>query len=148
MPMQVYPKHYCGVFGVFGHPNAAELTYYGLYALQHRGQESAGIVTSDGKQFREHKGMGLVPQIFDGEILMDWSGKTPSATRAIPPLARPICATPSRSRWTAGAGASPSPTTATSQMPRNCAMNSKRAARFSRRRWIVKSFCTCSHSRA
>ncbi|MEY2465800.1 MAG: amidophosphoribosyltransferase [Verrucomicrobiota bacterium] len=67
--MQNYPKHYCGVFGIFGHPNAAELTYYGLYALQHRGQESAGIVTSDGKQFRVHRGMGLVPQIFDGEIL-------------------------------------------------------------------------------
>jgi amidophosphoribosyltransferase len=67
--MQNYPKHYCGVFGVFGHPNAAELTYYGLYALQHRGQESAGIVTCDGKQFRVHRGMGLVPQIFDGEIL-------------------------------------------------------------------------------
>src|SRR5207249_6137229 len=57
--MQEYPKHYCGVFGVFGHPNAAELTYYGLYALQHRGQESAGIVSSDGRQFRAHKGMGL-----------------------------------------------------------------------------------------
>src|SRR5262245_828199 len=41
--MQHYPKHYCGVFGILGHPNAAELTYYGLYALQHRGQESAGI---------------------------------------------------------------------------------------------------------
>src|SRR5262249_52434693 len=67
--MPHYPKHYCGVFGVFGHPNAAELTYYGLYALQHRGQESAGIVTSDGKQFREFKGMGLVSQIFNGEIL-------------------------------------------------------------------------------
>lgn len=67
--MQHYPKHYCGVFGIFGHPNAAELTYYGLYALQHRGQESAGIVSSDGKQFRVHKGMGLVPQIFNGEIL-------------------------------------------------------------------------------
>ena len=67
--MQNYPKHYCGVFGVFGHPNAAELTYYGLYALQHRGQESAGIVTCDGKNFRPHRGMGLVPQIFDGEIL-------------------------------------------------------------------------------
>ncbi|HEY2084151.1 MAG TPA: amidophosphoribosyltransferase [Verrucomicrobiae bacterium] len=67
--MQHYPKHYCGVFGVFGHPNAAELTYYGLYALQHRGQESAGIVTCDGHQFRVHRGMGLVPQIFDGEIL-------------------------------------------------------------------------------
>jgi amidophosphoribosyltransferase len=72
--MQHYPKHYCGVFGVFGHPNAAELTYYGLYALQHRGQESAGIVTSDGKQFRVHKGMGLVPQIFTGEILHDLVG--------------------------------------------------------------------------
>src|SRR5580765_7324222 len=67
--MQNYPKHYCGVFGVFGHPNAAELTYYGLYALQHRGQESAGIVTSDGRQFREYKRMGLVSQIFNGEIL-------------------------------------------------------------------------------
>ena len=67
--MQQYPKHYCGVFGIFGHPNAAELTYYGLYALQHRGQESAGIVSCDGRQFRVHKGMGLVSQIFDGEIL-------------------------------------------------------------------------------
>jgi amidophosphoribosyltransferase len=74
--MQYYPKHYCGVFGIYGHPNAAELTYYGLYALQHRGQESAGIVTSDGKQFREHKGMGLVPQIFDGKILHELVGHT------------------------------------------------------------------------
>ena len=67
--MQYYPKHYCGVFGIYGHPNAAELTYYGLYALQHRGQESAGIVTCDGRQFREFKGMGLVSQIFNGEML-------------------------------------------------------------------------------
>src|SRR6266576_935115 len=73
--MQEYPKHYCGVFGVYGHPNAAELTYYGLYALQHRGQESAGIVTSDGRQFRVHKGMGLVPQVFTGEILHGLIGK-------------------------------------------------------------------------
>ena len=41
------PRHYCGLFGIYGHPNAAELTYYGLYALQHRGQESAGIAASD-----------------------------------------------------------------------------------------------------
>jgi amidophosphoribosyltransferase len=67
--MQHYPKHYCGVFGIYGHPNAAELTYYGLYALQHRGQESAGIVTSDGRQFRKHVGMGLVSQVFNGDIL-------------------------------------------------------------------------------
>ena len=69
MQEQEYPKHYCGVFGIYGHPNAAELTYYGLYALQHRGQESAGIVTSDGKQFRTHRGMGLVSQVFNGSVL-------------------------------------------------------------------------------
>src|SRR5262249_28148974 len=73
--IQYYPKHYCGVFGVFGHPNAAELTYYGLYALQHRGQESAGIVTSDGKTFHAHKGMGLVSQVFKGDILHDMVGE-------------------------------------------------------------------------
>lgn len=72
--MNHYPKHYCGVFGVYGHPNAAELTYYGLYALQHRGQESAGIVTSDGKQFHAHKGMGLVSQVFKGSILQELAG--------------------------------------------------------------------------
>ncbi|MEI7732947.1 MAG: amidophosphoribosyltransferase [Verrucomicrobiota bacterium] len=72
--MQAYPKHYCGVFGVYGHPNAAELSYYGLYALQHRGQESAGIVTCDHKQFRVHRGMGLVPQVFTGAILHELVG--------------------------------------------------------------------------
>src|SRR5277367_4245425 len=73
---QLYPKHYCGVFGIFGHPNAAELTYYGLYALQHRGQESAGIVTCHEGKFYKHHGMGLVPQIFNGEILHGLVGKT------------------------------------------------------------------------
>jgi amidophosphoribosyltransferase len=62
--MQTHPKHYCGVFGIFGHPNAGRLTYYGLFALQHRGQESAGIVTCDDGQFHEHRGMGLVSQVF------------------------------------------------------------------------------------
>ena len=70
--MQFYPKHYCGVFGVFGHPNAAELTYYGLYALQHRGQESAGIVACDGRQFREYKRMGLVSQILPATSCTIW----------------------------------------------------------------------------
>ena len=72
--MQHYPKHYCGVFGVYGHPNAAELAYYGLYALQHRGQESAGIVTSDGKRFQSHRGMGLVSQVFRGNVLQELQG--------------------------------------------------------------------------
>ncbi len=72
--MHDYPKHYCGVFGVYGHANAAELTYYGLYALQHRGQESAGIVTSDHGEFREHKRMGLVSQIFNADVLRGLTG--------------------------------------------------------------------------
>jgi amidophosphoribosyltransferase len=69
-----HPKHYCGVFGIYGHPNAAELSYYGLYALQHRGQESAGIVSCDGRRFRVQRGMGLVPQVFTGEILHNLVG--------------------------------------------------------------------------
>ena len=55
----------CGLFGIYGHPEAARLTYLGLYALQHRGQESAGIVSSDGKQLRLEKAMGLVNDVFD-----------------------------------------------------------------------------------
>ena len=54
----------CGVFGIFNHPDAANLTYLGLYALQHRGQESAGIVSSDGKRLFGEKSMGLVADIF------------------------------------------------------------------------------------
>ncbi len=63
------PREACGVFGVFGHDDAAKLTYFGLYALQHRGQESAGIVTSTGKSIHEHKGMGLVPEVFNEPVL-------------------------------------------------------------------------------
>ena len=63
------PKEDCGVFGVFGHKDAAKLAYFGLYALQHRGQESAGIVSSTEKEINEHKGMGLVPEIFDETVL-------------------------------------------------------------------------------
>ncbi|HEY6393894.1 MAG TPA: amidophosphoribosyltransferase [Candidatus Binataceae bacterium] len=59
----------CGVFGVFGHPEAANLAYLGLYALQHRGQESAGIVSSNGKSLIAHRGMGLVADIFSGDVL-------------------------------------------------------------------------------
>lgn len=74
---QIYePRHECGVFGVFGHPDAALLTYYGLFALQHRGQESAGIAASSGPgdQFKLHRGMGLVSQVFSGEKLEALTG--------------------------------------------------------------------------
>jgi amidophosphoribosyltransferase len=65
------PQHECGVFGVYGHPDAALLTYYGLFALQHRGQESAGIVTAAGSNqpFNIHRGMGLVSQVFQEKDL-------------------------------------------------------------------------------
>ena len=59
----------CGVFGVYGHPEAANLAYLGLYALQHRGQESAGIVSSNGKSLISHRGMGLVADIFNSEVI-------------------------------------------------------------------------------
>jgi amidophosphoribosyltransferase len=59
----------CGVFGVYGHPEAANLAYLGLYGLQHRGQESAGIVSSNGKSLISHRGMGLVADIFNSEVL-------------------------------------------------------------------------------
>jgi amidophosphoribosyltransferase len=62
-------KDKCGVFGVFGHKDAAYLTYLGIYALQHRGEESAGIVISNGQKMDSHRGMGHVQDIFDGSVL-------------------------------------------------------------------------------
>ena len=61
----------CGVFGIFGHPEAANLTYLGLYALQHRGQESCGIVASDGMHLKAHLGMGLVADVFKRDDVFD-----------------------------------------------------------------------------
>ena len=68
------PKDECGVCGVYGHEDSSKLTYFGLYALQHRGQESAGIVSSDGNQVFTHKDMGLVPEVFSEEKLQKLSG--------------------------------------------------------------------------
>jgi amidophosphoribosyltransferase len=59
----------CGVFGIFGHPEAANMAYLGLYALQHRGQESGGIAASDGEQLRVSRAMGYVADTFDTETL-------------------------------------------------------------------------------
>jgi len=67
-------KEYCGLFGIFNHPDAARLTHLGLYALQHRGEESAGMVVSDGKVLRGFRGMGLVEDVFREERLADLKG--------------------------------------------------------------------------
>ncbi len=58
------PRESCGLFGIHGHPDAAKLSYFGLYALQHRGQESAGIAVCRDNTIVSHKGMGLVPDVF------------------------------------------------------------------------------------
>src|SRR5262245_7822915 len=67
-------KDECGVFGIFGHPEAANMTYLGLYALQHRGQESGGIAASDGQTVRVSKAMGYVADTFDTEALATLPG--------------------------------------------------------------------------
>ena len=64
----------CGLFGIYGNKTSANITYLGLYALQHRGQESAGIVVSDEKEFKFHKGMGLVSDVFSQEKLNSLTG--------------------------------------------------------------------------
>ncbi|HEX3043796.1 MAG TPA: amidophosphoribosyltransferase [Bacillota bacterium] len=72
------PEEACGVFGVYSDEpdfNAATLTYLGLYALQHRGQESAGMVVSDGQQMKIHKNMGLVANVFNKDILGSLTGR-------------------------------------------------------------------------
>src|SRR5688572_9521985 len=67
-------KDECGVFGIFGHPEAASLTSLGLYALQHRGQESAGIACGDGERMRVSRGMGQVADAFKEETILNLSG--------------------------------------------------------------------------
>ncbi len=78
-PVLITPDKFhdeCAVFGVYGHKEAANLTYLGLYALQHRGQESSGIVSSDGTQFYSEKAMGLVADIFTKDRLRRLPGRS------------------------------------------------------------------------
>src|SRR4051794_36603482 len=80
MPLEVISelsgekKEKCGIFGVAGPADAVERCYYGLYALQHRGQESAGIATSDGIVINAHTGLGLVSDVFRKDVLRDLHG--------------------------------------------------------------------------
>ncbi|MCM8811443.1 MAG: amidophosphoribosyltransferase [Candidatus Omnitrophica bacterium] len=69
-------KEHCGLFGIYNHPEAARLTYMGLFSLQHRGEESAGIVSSDGRTLYKHVGMGLVEEVFSEEDLNLLKGRS------------------------------------------------------------------------
>src|SRR5215467_11826407 len=64
----------CGIFGIANHSDAAQMTYLGLYALQHRGQESTGISSSDGDQVHTHKSMGYVADVFSEDVLSKLKG--------------------------------------------------------------------------
>ena len=113
----------CAVFGIYGHKEAANLTYLGLYALQHRGQEASGIVSGDGVHFYAHKGKGLVADIYSPHALSQLVG-----TMATPRPGGTISRTSSRSRSTLRLGIWRSPITATSSMPKCCGTSSKRTA--------------------
>jgi amidophosphoribosyltransferase len=65
----------CGIFGVWGHPDASQITYYGLHSLQHRGQEGTGMVVTDGQKLKGVKGEGLVAEIFTAESMKPLTGK-------------------------------------------------------------------------
>src|SRR3974390_2870489 len=74
MPIYDKFKDECGVVAVYAHPEAETLVYLGLHALQHRGQESAGVVSSDGIALRAHKAMGTVADIFNEDVLANLRG--------------------------------------------------------------------------
>ena len=97
-------KDECGVFGIYGHAESAKMTYLGLYALQHRGQESGGIVASDGLTLRASRGMGYVADVFGEHALADCRGPRPSATCATRRPAKAAWSTRSRSSSTASTG--------------------------------------------
>lgn len=93
----------CGVFGIWDHPEAANLTYLGLHALQHRGQESAGIASTDGHRIYRHGEMGLVSDIFSPEVLMKLPGNVAvghnrysTSGESLPENIQPIAVTYSR----------------------------------------------------
>jgi amidophosphoribosyltransferase len=76
--IQIDDDHFhdhCGVFGIFGHPEAAKMAYLGLYALQHRGQESAGIASTDGAEIHVHKSLGHVQEIFTPDVIAQLPGE-------------------------------------------------------------------------
>lgn len=70
------PREACGLFASYGHPDSAKLCYFGLYALQHRGQESAGIAVATDHGIDEYKGMGLVPDVFNMENIEELKGSS------------------------------------------------------------------------
>src|SRR5664279_5371636 len=91
----------CGVVAIYGHPEASKLAYLSLYALQHRGQESAGIAASNGEQLQLHKAMGLVSTFSRRMYWPAFQARSPSVTRVTPLRVIPRCSMRSPSWWNA-----------------------------------------------
>ena len=104
----------CAVVGVYGHPEAAKLTYLGLYALQHRGQESTGIVASKGQYIHAEVGMGRVNDFFTEERLARLPGHLAIGHNRYSTTGSSVFAMPSLCWWTMPAAPWPSRTMATS----------------------------------
>ena len=125
----------CGVFGVRSEErDVARLSYFGLFALQHRGQESAGIAVSDGGRITALREMGLVTQVFREEPCRHCPARSRSATPATRPPARAPGRTRSRSSAPERRDSSRSGTTGTSSTPRSCARSCVGTASGSSRR--------------
>ena len=129
----------CGVVGVFGHPEAANLAYLALYALQHRGQEGAGIVSSDGQVLVSHRGLGLVNDVFNESIIRRLAGTSAighvrysTAGETLLKNTQPLVVDYAKG------SPSPLPTTATWSTPSSCASNSNRTARSFSRLWTAR----------
>src|SRR6058998_812414 len=140
-------KDECGVFGIFGHHEAANMTYLGLYALQHRGQESAGIAASDGEQLRLSRAMGYVADTFDSTALAQLPGsiaighvRYSTAGESKLSNAQPILIECAQDR-------SPSATTATWSMRASCATSSCVKDRSSSRAATPRCCCTSTRGR-
>ncbi len=122
LPGEKGPQDACGVFGVWAPgEEVAKLAYYGLYALQHRGQEAAGIAVGNGKQILVYKDIGLVSQVFDETSLETLKGHIASGTAATAPPAAAAGRTLSRPSVTLPEERSLSATTATSPTVMSCA---------------------------
>lgn len=124
----------CGVMGIYapGRDNVPQMVCFGLVALQHRGQESAGIAVSSGGQIHYHKEMGLVQEVFNDRTLARLEGISASATCATPPRGRASSTTPSPWWCSTRGAASPWATTATSSTPESCGTAWRRRAPSSR----------------
>ncbi len=128
----------CGVVAIYGHPEASKLAYLGLYALQHRGQESAGISTSDGTEIHCHKSMGHVADIFTTAGARGTAGRLAIGHTRYSTAGDTVLLNAQPFSVPATKAASRSPTTATSPTPPNCARSWNGAAPSSRPTAIPK----------